>query len=156
MKGNRPPIFLNQKIWATTLTIQWSSLARLSERAAMARPSGQSPESVTDKSVVLMDCGASQIITGSFWITEQPWYDREANQNRDSRWKGERDFNSRVHKRVLRSKQNRRSVYIDRPISVRERTTPRSTRGKICQPGKYSSHLGRNPRHMWSLSTRQS
>ena len=35
------------------------------ERAAMARPSKQSPQSITDKSVVVMDCGASQTITGS-------------------------------------------------------------------------------------------
>ena len=35
------------------------------ERAAMARPSVQSPQSITDKSVVVMDCGASQTITES-------------------------------------------------------------------------------------------
>ena len=35
------------------------------ERAAMARPSGQSPQSITDKSILVMDCGASQTITGS-------------------------------------------------------------------------------------------
>ncbi len=35
------------------------------ERAAVARPSVQSPQSITDKSVVVMDCGASQTITGS-------------------------------------------------------------------------------------------
>ena len=31
----------------------------------MARPSGQLPQSITDKSVIVMDCGASQTITGS-------------------------------------------------------------------------------------------
>ncbi len=35
------------------------------ERAATARPSEQSPQSITDKSAVVMDCGASQTITGS-------------------------------------------------------------------------------------------
>ena len=74
-------------------------------RAAMARPSdtGQIVTQLKDKSVIVMDCGASRTVTGSLLNSEHKGSHQVDYKYRDSRWKGELEGNSYLLEDLLPS-----------------------------------------------------
>ena len=95
----------------------------------MARPSGQYPQSITDKSVLVMDCRASQTITRSLLNCS----DVRELQTRIVTADGKESMTS-THACLKTDflKQNRRSSDNGRPIPLRERITSRSSWRKVC------------------------
>ena len=116
------------------------------EKAAMARQSEQSTKVIREKSVAVMDCGASQTITGSLInckdVMEKVTIIETAN--------GEENMVS-TH---VCTKTNfvRGFDYNHRNSIVREGIATRPTWRKICEPRKYPSNIGLRSRYLRVIS----